>query len=187
MPVNLHRKLIFFPEEEIPLVRYMSLAKFISLIDSHALFFCRLDKFDDVYEGTSPEANQIIRHNWYPDMVAAGHFPESGRTEEIAQSVKEQINQFEQLQRKLICINCWNIAYHESAALWKLYAEEGCGIMIRSSKNQLIKAFETSEEEIWLSAVKYVDFETKNLDGNILFPAIHKHQFYRYEEEVRLI
>jgi hypothetical protein len=44
-----------------PVWHYMTLAKFIELLDEEALFFCRLDRLGDEYEGTLPR-------RWLRDM-----------------------------------------------------------------------------------------------------------------------
>ena len=38
-------------DENIPLWRYMSFSKFVDLIDTSSLYFSRLDKFIDKFEG----------------------------------------------------------------------------------------------------------------------------------------
>lgn len=46
-----------FPEPDRtdrPVWHYMTLVKFISLLDEQALFFCRLDRLGDEYEGSLP-------------------------------------------------------------------------------------------------------------------------------------
>ena len=45
-----------FPEVKV--WRYMDLAKFISLIDRHQLFFSSVDLFGDPYEGTLPKPDR---------------------------------------------------------------------------------------------------------------------------------
>ena len=37
--------------------RYLDLPKYLSMLDSQALFFCRLDKLGDPFEGSLPRAN----------------------------------------------------------------------------------------------------------------------------------
>ena len=55
---------VFFPKENYKIVKYMDLAKFISLLHSKSLFFCRLDKLEDKFEGSSPKLNLEYNEYW---------------------------------------------------------------------------------------------------------------------------
>jgi len=45
------------PESEnIKVWRYLDFTKFLSLIDSSCLYFTRVDRFDDPFEGSRPKA-----------------------------------------------------------------------------------------------------------------------------------
>lgn len=46
---------VYFPSDNYKMVRYLDLVKFLSLIQTNRLYFSRLDKFEDNYEGTVPE------------------------------------------------------------------------------------------------------------------------------------
>lgn len=39
-------------DNDIVLWKYMSLSKFLYLLNTHSLYFCRLDCFDDPFEGS---------------------------------------------------------------------------------------------------------------------------------------
>lgn len=50
-----------------------------------------------------------------------------------------------------------------------------------------MKSLQYSSEIIRISEVNYIDYEREEmLDGNTMFPIIHKQNAYHYEEEVRL-
>ena len=51
---------IEIPPIETKLWRYMDFAKFVSLLESRALFFVRADKLDDPFEGALSEVNKAI-------------------------------------------------------------------------------------------------------------------------------
>jgi hypothetical protein len=73
---------------------YMTLAKFIALLDSRALFFCRLDRLGDDYEGRLPG-------HWHGDF---------GPGKEPAQIRRLRTSCY---------VNCWNMSNDENEALWR--------------------------------------------------------------------
>jgi hypothetical protein len=64
--------LFYLPDDEdIPVSKYMDLTKFLSLICRKSIFFCRLDKLEDTYEGQYPKKTYervlnwpVQKHNW---------------------------------------------------------------------------------------------------------------------------
>jgi hypothetical protein len=181
MPINNQGFPVYELPEDCILVKYIDLSKFLSLLQRSQFFFCRADKFEDKLEGYSSRANKQYRFEWekrtYPIKSP----------EEIEKSISMYEN-FEEKLRKITCINCWNMYTSESSALWKIYANNGCGIMIITTKKKLISAFSKSEENILLSKVNYVNkISDISPDGNTIYPFINKHLSYIYEDEVRLI
>ena len=60
--------------------------------------------------------------------------------------------------------------------------------MIKSTFARVIKAFNVSDEYIYCSRIKYIDYEKDTFSlGNTITPFIHKHKAYSYEEEIRFI
>lgn len=187
MSINVNYPRISFPSENYPLVRYMDFPKFISLLKSQALFFCRLDALEDQLEGTTANPNRQQRVDRYKALRNTGYFERHFDDEEI-ENLVDDYYVFEQKQRSLHCVNCWNLARSESSALWKIYSANGSGIMVKSSRDGLVKAFENVEEEIFMSSVAYIDHARDLIpDGNTIFPVIHKNLAYSFEDEVRLI
>lgn len=41
----------FYPKNEYVIAKYMDLTKFLSMLFTHSLFFCRVDKLEDQFEG----------------------------------------------------------------------------------------------------------------------------------------
>lgn len=178
---------VFFPEENYKIVKYMDLAKFISLLHSESLFFCRLDKLEDKFEGSSPKNNLEYNEYWYRQLYEQNHIKSSNIDESVAKDVKER-NDIEEKFKSLNCICCWNKYNSESYALWKIYSEINKGIMITSNIENLIKSFEATPQNIQLSEVRYINHETDFIGtGNLNYPIIHKNIAYNYEDELRLI
>lgn len=178
---------VFYPASDYPLVKYLDLTRFISLIQRQALFFCRLDKLEDKFEGTTAKPNFDLRINHYRSLRDSGFFQVSLSDEDINQRVRK-LYEFEKKKKAINCVSCWNKKNIESAALWKIYSDFSKGIMIKSSISKLIKSLENTKEEIKLSEINYIDYSQEVMaDGNSMYPLIHKQIAYSYEEEVRLI
>lgn len=179
---------VFFPKSNYAIVKYLDLTKYISILQRQSLFFCRVDKLEDKFEGTTAKPNFDARINWYKYMRDVEHFFKFELTDDdILKRVKDQYA-FDKQIKGISCVNCWNKKDDESAALWKIYSDFSKGIMIKSSISNIQNAFNKTLEEIQLSEIKYIDYEKEEMpDGNSMFPLIHKHRAYSYEDEVRLI
>ena len=76
---------------------------------------------------------------------------------------------------------------HESAAMWKLYLKSDEGIAIQSTYRRLKDAI-VDDEEFYLGAVRYIDYETQWIHaGNLLSPFVHKRKSFEHEQEVRAL
>ncbi len=178
----------FEPEESVELARYIDITKFISLLKDEQLFFCRIDKLEDRFEGTLPKIsrkNFISSYRYLRDVE--NFFDVPMEDQEIERKVDEEFK-FREKLKSLNCINCWNEFKGESYALWKIYSDLNQGIMIKSSFKRIISAFSESKEIIYCSRVKYIDYDNDSIDiGNTMTPIVHKHKAYSYEDEIRLI
>jgi hypothetical protein len=185
MPIIKDTAPVFSSDEKTLISKYIDLTKFLSLLSTKALFFCRLDKLEDQFEGTTAKKNFDLRIQWYKQT---NHYMQTPlNNEQILQQV-EEMYEYEKKVKEVNCVCCWNKADNESAALWKIYSDFGKGIMIKSSVKNLVKSFENTPESIRLSAIKYLDYENElMLDGNSMYPITHKQIAYKYEEEIRLI
>jgi hypothetical protein len=113
---------------------YMSLAKFIALLDTRALFFCRLDRLGDEYEGSLPR-------RWRRELQAPP--TEAAKAERL----------------RLSChVNCWNMSEHENEALWRLYGAQDASIGIRSTYDELVHVL-SQNHGVFLGLINYVDYD----------------------------
>jgi len=178
---------VFFQESDYRIVKYLDLTKFISLLKKKSLFFCRLDKLEDHFEGTTAKSNFLRRKHFYETQHLRSPKFKKLTEEEVLQNVKKQFEADERM-KALKCICCWNKSETESAALWKIYADFQKGIMITSSMAKLQMSFRETTEDISLSEVEYINHNSDLMpDGNMMFPVIYKHVAYSFEKEVRLI
>ncbi|WP_373494332.1 DUF2971 domain-containing protein [Aquiflexum sp.] len=178
----------FEPEESVELARYMDITKFLSLLKDEQLFFCRLNKLEDRFEGTMPKKSRKDFIDFYKHLRDFGNFFTDPMTDEEIEKYVDEDLEFRKKLKSLNCINCWNEFKGESYALWKIYSDLNKGIMIKSSFKRIIKALKESDEIIYCSKVKYIDYENESIDiGNTMTPIVHKHKAYSYEKEIRLI
>jgi len=184
---NKHTSPVFYPKENYQIVKYMDLTKFVSLLQRKSLFFCRLDKLEDHFEGTTAKSNWKRRYNFFATQHLRSSKLKKLSEDEILKNVEEYFEGDRKMKAlKTIC--CWNISDSESAALWKIYSDFNQGIMLVSKVTSVIEAFEGTIEQINLSEVKYINHSYDEMpDGNTMFPVIHKHNAYSYEKELRLI
>jgi hypothetical protein len=165
----------------------MDLTKFISLLHKQAIFFCRVDKLEDKFEGRAAKTNYKERKDQLKYMLENKIITANLTEEEIEKDLENDLD-FEEKQRSLNCIACWNKDEGESAALWKIYSDFQKGIMIKSSISRIEKAFEGSTENISMSEIRYKDYSKEALPwGNSIYPFLFKQKAYHYESEVRLI
>ena len=175
------------PGDDTTLWRYMSFEKFVSILATGSLFFTRVDKFDDPFEGFTPPLltymyELIINH--VEDTKKAG----------LESAVKAMEN-----WHKYIMCNCWHQGQHESMAMWEKYQMRNSGIAIKTTMKNLKKSL-SDELDIFIGQIKYSSpetYETKytsdyvsaNLSNEQLlyFPYFYKRKAFEYEHEVRLI
>lgn len=178
---------LFYPKSDYTIAKYMDITKFISFLKDKSLFFCRLDKLEDKFEGTTTKLTQELRFKKYDNLNKSGLLHINMTDDEIRSKVKDQ-NEFEKQIKAISCVNCWNKYNHESAALWKIYSNLNNGIMIKSSISLLKKSLAQSTEQIQLSEIHYINYNKDYMsDNNSYNPVIHKHIAYDYEDELRLI
>lgn len=156
--------------------RYMDFTKFISILDSKSLFFCRADKLPDSFEGSSAKVDVERRQNQYKYL---GDLCDE-RLKNYSESCKKD--------RKYVHINCWHINNYESAAMWKLYLKTNEGIAIQTTIERLKHSFDEIEENIFIGDIKYIDYDSDTIrNDNAFYPYLHKRKSFEYEKELRAV
>lgn len=165
-----------FPSDHLTIWRYLDFRKFIALIDSSSLFFCRLDLLEDKFEGISP-LSQV------KDL-----YKEDPKDEKLMNGLIKSRKEIEEMWKKYTGVNCWHINHTESAAMWQIYSQFDYGVAVKSNGERLRKCFIPREShEVLISRVKYGDFD-EMVFGNVLYSNyFHKRDFYSYENELRAI
>ena len=162
--------------------RYLDFTKLLSMLSTRSMYFARVDKLNDPFEGSNPKANVYLRQS------AARVLPKEVK-EKYLQS-RLAIGDVSKDYRKHIAVNCWHMNEHESAAMWKLYLSRNEeGVAIQSTFKKLKSSF-VCEEDVFVGTVKYIDYETDYIEGdnpNLLAPFMHKRISFSHEREVRAL
>lgn len=163
------------PDDNIKIWRYLDFEKFLSLVNSKSLYFCRSDKFEDPYEGTLSKDS----------LKQLSHFCEQFDNKD------EMLAEFLLLfnaTRKMTLVNCWHINNNESDGMWKLYSSSRNGIAIQSTVGRLKSSFNKASEQIFIGKVKYIDFDEKFVQAfNAMGPFIYKRTCFKHENELRAV
>lgn len=168
--------------------RYMDFAKYIALLKSSALYFARLDKMEDPFEGTITKAE-------YDDIVATAQQGEQkgGLPENWKGRYFDILLQNARNMRRSCYVNCWHFSEYESEAMWKLYSQSGFAISLKSKYSKLRDCLPTASEGAtyvgpFLGKVSYVDhFSEKLPTGNGLVPIMNKRPSFAHEQECRAL
>jgi hypothetical protein len=156
--------------KKLRLWRYMDFTKFVFLISSKKLFFCRSDLLGDPFEGSYSQANIALRPLFY---------------EQIPKNILSDISNYAKWLREWTYINCWHANEYESAAMWKLYAQSSEAVAIETDYQTLADAL---PENVYLGLVNYIDYDTQWLpEGTTYFPFTHKRKSFEHEREVRAV
>lgn len=157
------------PSDDAVLWRYMDFTKFVSLLESQALFFCRADLLGDPFEGSI----SAVTPPAFPPNFTAGPLT-------VHQIDLRQI-------ARMMYVNCWHGGEFESEAMWRLYAREWDGISIKTVFSRFRSAL-VGNESVLASTIQYRDYRTDAIPfGNGLLPYLHKRISFQHEQEVRAL
>ena len=160
------------PDDDAVVWRYLDLAKYVAMPQRHCLYLARADQLGDPFEGSYGIPNITARPQNY------GFLPEVSR-----QNLSATFEGF----RFFTYVNCWHHNQHESEAMWKLYATENRGIVLRSSVSALRESL-NSADRISLGSVRYIDYRDtpiKEDDPTLAF--MYKRRSFVHEQEVRAV
>ena len=156
------------PEPTATLWRYMSFAKFCSLLDRKALFFSLVADMEDRYEGFI-----------YPRIPR----DEGDRLQQAERLGHEMLRKI----ARTALISCWAESNHESSLMWGSYAGAE-GVAVRTTFQNLQKSIGSVEElPVTFGQVEYVDYRRKEVPRFGWAPLFHKRMEYRGEGEVRAV
>ena len=156
------------PVATATLWRYMSFAKFCSLLDRKALFFSLVGDMEDRYEGFI-----------YPPIPC--------EEEDHLQQAEHLGNKVLREMARAALISCWTESEHESSLMWEYYAGPE-GVAVRTTFQDLRRSIRSvAELPVTFGQVEYVDYRRKEVPRFGWAPLFHKRMEYRGEAEVRAI
>jgi hypothetical protein len=139
--------------------RYMPFAAFVDLLQRRQMFFTRLEKLADPYEGSySAEIKAVLEWKVPKSVIKAA----------------------ERFSRRNYCVSCWHENRGESAAMWAIYSSPD-GIAIRTTVGRLKDAFHDERRRISISRVHY-----SSASAPIAAPLAQKRKSFEHEREVRV-
>lgn len=166
---------LFSPKEKDVLWKYMSLPKFLNLLNGH-LYFNRIDCFEDVFESTYPKYNELYRETLYRELYNGEYIP-----------TKETYDNIVEYAKKSMFVSCFHKNIYESAFMWKLYGGDN-GVAIVTNVERLKMSLKNEKRKIYISDVKYIDYENEFMpESNTFYLGIHKRKSFEHEKEVRCI
>lgn len=156
------------PDATATLWRYMSFAKFCSLLERRELFFSLVGDMEDRYEGficPPPPRDQVDR---------------------LQQAESTGRDLLHKIARSAL-INCWTKSDYESALMWESYANTE-GVAVRTTFRDLQESIRSEGElPVTFGQVEYVNYLQRNAPRFGWAPLFHKRMEYRGEEEVRVL
>lgn len=155
---------------DIPVWRYISFEKLVSLLAFRQLHFSRSDKLGDSHEGTITEVNARNIYSQFCDP-----------------NKPELIIKVRTLHRLTTYINCWRVSHDESDAMWKLYCGRlKNGVAMQTTYRELSKSI--IDPNVYLGCVRYIDYQNGSIPLDNMFNVfMYKRKAFQYEREVRLI
>lgn len=160
------------PDKNTTIWRYMSLPKFLSLINNEELHFARHDKFFDAQEGVLSNPDKSFFDKKVPGISSRMKCEYLGCT----------------------FINCWIMSDTEQYLMWSAYSSIDEGIAIKTTIGNLIDSLDPNDKRsIYISDVNYIDYNSQyTFDktggfANLLAPFFCKGKYFEQERELRLI
>ena len=153
------------PPSDALLWRYMDFTKFVSLLEQRALFFAKVSRLGDPFDGS------ITKFTLSESLWKRLSNPEI---------LRDELRRY----RERNLISCWNESAYESAAMWKLYGQH---IAVRTTSARLCRSF-VCKEDVYVGKVRYVDYEADHISFNNIFNLyLHKRRGFEHEQEVRAV
>ena len=190
------------PKSNAPFLwKYVDLHRFIYLLAEKKLFFTRLDKFDDPYEGIKTE--YLRRDAKFAKIEKGGHPREMGAKNKSQLRNFKKLHEYVKAQetrdsQKCQFVNCWFACDRESMAMWNIYSNRdsvAIRIDFELAKNVLTASFNKFHSgnhrmSIIGDEITYLrlnPFDEKLPLQNLEYSALKKDYAYQYEKEYRFL
>jgi hypothetical protein len=140
---------------EVPIWRYMDLARYVSFLE-RGMFFARSDRFTDPWEGTWG-GRDLLRFREDHGHLSLDQLEQSWDT----------IRTDRKTARARIGVSCWHESPHEFAALWELYLPRGLGVAVKSTTTRLLDRIQGSKRSVEAVQLTYEDYRGLELGSDV--------------------
>ncbi len=164
-------------------IRYLTLEKFLYLLNDSSLFFSNINLLNDYTEG--------LLNSTYHDSEK--HY--IIKTEPIGDNFNNLINDKKRMSEK-IYVNSWSNYPEESFALWEIYLKNSNGVAIISDESKILDSIffkninygniNYHEKSVYSTNI-LVQNKTKNYTDEDNYKYFSKYNFFNYENEFRLL
>jgi hypothetical protein len=171
----------------------MTFIKFMSLFDRLALYFARVDRLGDPFEGSYGWRNlagDLRDDEMVPTFSSETPANLLGKWVGSRPLTPKERRASFILGQKNTYANCWHMNDHESAAMWSVYSRSGEGIAIRSTYRRLRDSFTSPDpnQMVSIGVVKYIDYEVDGIpESSPFFSYLHKRKSFESEHELRAL
>ncbi len=153
----------------------MNFQKFVSMITNNSLYFSRLDKLGDPFEGLYSKARIQFDEKVY----------DSPEVSDYGRSVMRWMHLDPYKQRRTSFVNCWHMSEYETELLWSRYSFMDGGVAIQSTFQRL-QACLKIPHNVYIGIINYIDWDTETTPiGNLMNPIVTKQKNYQDERELR--
>jgi len=172
-------------ELDLPVWRYLTFPKFISLMTYRALWFSKLNILQDQFEGTLPIATetQMRQYNERSKKVF--------NTPECHQQIDNWPKDIVSSGGELTVVNCWFLGKNESRDMWTRYVGPNEGVAICSSIRSLQNSVGAYPEFSLIGRVQYVNFDKHVMSMYEAHQAqelaLLKDKQFEFEHEIRIV
>lgn len=154
--------------------RFMDFTKFVDILVSRSLYFCRSDLLGDPFEGTYSQ-------------FTIDEFLKQAKNKDEQDRIRGFFIKQPTEWRKTSFLNCWYMDDIEPAGMWKSYTTSNQAIAIQSTFEKLVKSFEENNVyRLFIGKVKYIDYKKDSIPwGNAFNPLLYKRHNFKHESELR--
>ena len=166
---------------ETPLWRYMTIDKFMSMLNERVLYFPNVYLFNDKYEGSLSKNSleEVRKTNLFDENTPIEQDKAFLKQKEHSESPLrksdkdirlEELHSFQTLLKDfsnhLMFCNCWFLKETESHSMWAEYGDKSpTSIAIQTTVDDLIKSFGCTQYHIHVGKVKYKNYRTEHIEG----------------------
>lgn len=176
--------------------KYLDFYKLLYFLANRKLYFSRLDKFDDIFEGASKDF--VLEINALFKLIKMDSTKQKGAyTDENKNSLIKRIKYLNTIQSDFFA-NCFYSSNSESEAMWNVYGVN-IGAAIQFDFNQIFEIISNYSENVikdsfnliygYLDYELFLDYQVLfNINnGKYVFNPFLKNETHRYEQEYRFI